>query len=580
MNSSDTFTHVSSRLDADLGRAHRTRHSEMARRKSVKIPREGTYLKVTNVFDIYKQVRLLVGMLSNLWAKTQPITTCFRLAMPGLVRVHTGKEIHIVSGFLLQEMDSLGSHSWGDIGVHDPFVHDVHLPIDTIYFKHILILLKLRWLLRLHSACCELDYKMCSLKNLILGLQYVVLQQYEEASCDNIFEKKFLTDAGAHLNLDSMVDDLVDQLQRALGIGWKPFLEFTASCDSSRCLMHSMMDSPLTPDAIAPLDTLAVAVDTTFVANFLRQSQKDRASRLRELYRDMQALDIPLPDIPPLRGAPHLQAWAKAHLQPTRLDRERGATKENDKLAQLDAVLLTFAVEMHEKDLEALPEEMSNCVSTSLAQLVKPTGDLAPEPVGFGSTGRKPGSAGPPSAKVLLEDKPQLSPALFDAVVIVIHHHGTFPTGIRERLYNLLMEEYGLTEEQSQRLAIAATQNIDGPRLPKSQIIKIQEKEKTRLWKFHTDTNRDTRFLLTPPLVSSPLENGKTPKYATSPTPPVIFPFPSAIKGTDMARSWSEFNFREPFKVPKLTGPLTMDPDLHKLRTTGFFIRMPPLSPL
>jgi len=35
---------------------------------------------------------------------------------------------------------------------------------------------------------------------------------------------------------------------------------------------------------------------------------------------------------------------------------------------------------------------------------------------------------------------------------------------------------------------------------------------------------------------------------------------------------------REEFKVPLSTGPLTMDPDLKKLRTTGFFIRMPPLK--
>merc|ERR1719356_963169 len=103
----------------------------------------------------------------------------------------------------------------------------------TPYFKHIVVLLKLRWLLRLHSACCELDYKMCSCANLIKGIQYVALQQYAEAEADSIFDSK-VNVSGSHVNVESLTDDIFDQLQRALGKSWQPFLEYVSTCDPTR----------------------------------------------------------------------------------------------------------------------------------------------------------------------------------------------------------------------------------------------------------------------------------------------------------------------------------------------------------
>merc|ERR1719183_922778 len=113
-------------------------------------------------------------------------------------------------------------------------VQEVYVQYETSYFPYIILLLKLRWLLRLHSACCELDYKMCSLKNLIMGLQVVCLQQHAEAEADSGFDAKVVQHIGSHINLESTLDDITDQLQRALGKSWGVFLEYAATCDPAR----------------------------------------------------------------------------------------------------------------------------------------------------------------------------------------------------------------------------------------------------------------------------------------------------------------------------------------------------------
>eukprot|EP00913_Durusdinium_trenchii_P033440 g31308.t1 len=197
-------------------------------------------------------------------------------------------------------------------------VTDVALRTPTKSFAQIKVLLKLRWLLRLHSACCELDYKMCSLRNIILGMQYVVLQACAEAECDSLFDTKVQQNVGAHLHLESVLDDIADQLYRSLGKAHRAFLEYVASCDPMRSVHFSQIDSPLTPPQ------LAIALDTTFVSNFLRQSQRETTCTLQELYDDLEALSIPLPEIPPLAGAQNLRAWALAKTKPTPDSRQRG----------------------------------------------------------------------------------------------------------------------------------------------------------------------------------------------------------------------------------------------------------------
>jgi hypothetical protein len=344
------------------------------------------------------------------------------------------------------------------------------------------------------------------------------------------------------------------------------------------------MDSTITTPSVVSNDALAVVIDTIFLANFLRQSRQGSASRLRELFSDLHMLGVAMPEVPPLRQAQYLRAWAKARGRPMLQDRSKVGKKDSEKLAQLDAVLLTASVELRLEGVIASADELAESTANEAVSAAFP--EVSPKPVDFSTTGKAPGTAGPPAARVILEDKPQLSPVIFEAAVSCIHHHDTFPDGIRERLYGILNEEYGLTKDQLQKLAIGATQNIDGRRLSDSTLMSMEQREKARLRQYQADTHRDTMHLLVSPLVASPIEKGNKAMYTQIPDAFSRPPFSSAFSSMDMTRSLPDLrgfaptqpDGREPFKVPLSTGPLTMDPELKKLRSTGFFVKMPPLK--
>eukprot|EP00933_Yihiella_yeosuensis_P004477 TRINITY_DN108852_c0_g1_i1.p1 TRINITY_DN108852_c0_g1~~TRINITY_DN108852_c0_g1_i1.p1 ORF type:complete len:627 (-),score=99.96 TRINITY_DN108852_c0_g1_i1:153-2033(-) len=578
----------------EVQRTPQRSQTEAARRRALKVPREGIMIRVTNVFDIYKQVRTLVTMISNVWGWSLSNKTNFRQVMPGLIRIHcgangAGSDSFVIPGFFLQELDLAQCcvlPSSGDLfqnsTLSEKIVQDIHLKQPSKYFGHIKILLKLRWLLRLHSAGCELDYKMCSMRNLIMGIQYVVLQQCAEVEADSIFDTKVSQHVGAHVNVESVIDDIVDQLARALGSAFRPFLQFVATCDPNRSVQVSQMDSPMTEAPIVSNDNLAIALDTIFLTYFLRQCRKEKDGKLQGLYEELDQLGIPLPQVSSFNQGQHLRTWTRAQTKPTRVDREKVAHPDHAKLTQLDAVLFTAAVELHSSDIMASREDQVGPEAIANAGVPRAPGDGAPEPVDFGSTGSADGVLGPPAARVILREKPQLAPQFFEAACLLIHAHMTFPTGIRERLYSILTEEYGLTEAQTQRLAVATTQNIDGKRLTDDHLVKIVKKEKTRLKQYSEMTGKDTFHLLQPSLVSANLHMDLPPKYTLSPPRLVKKKYDSSVM--DMSRSLPNFGLsrklegRQPFKVPLSTGPLTMDPDLKKLRTTGYFIKMPPLK--
>jgi hypothetical protein len=70
---------------------------------------------------------------------------------------------------------------------------------------HIALLLKLRWLLRLHSACSELNYKVLATRQLVLHLQHLILQEKTEAMADSVFQTKYSNHVGAHLSLNAVL---------------------------------------------------------------------------------------------------------------------------------------------------------------------------------------------------------------------------------------------------------------------------------------------------------------------------------------------------------------------------------------
>jgi len=579
-SSTGTFVGFRRESQNSTSRAEKHKSQEAWRRKSVKVPKEGVYLRVANVMDILQQVRTFVGLVSNVWSWSMRTNSSFRQVMPGLVRVHTGVkgETFILQSYYLQDLDVLPLSRAAKTPAQrgEPPVTDVALKTPTKSFSQIKVLLKLRWLLRLHSACCELDYKMCSLRNIILGMQYVVLQECAEVACDSIFDTKVQQNVGAHLNLESVLDDIADQLYRSLGKAHKAFLEYVASCDPTRSVHFSQIDSPLTPPQVQSNEQLATALDTIFITNFLRQSQRESSCTLREFLDDLEALNLQAPEIPPLNGAQYLRAWALAKTKPSPESRQKGLGEDMVKLAQLDAVLLCAAIELHSPEVQASENELQDRrLIVNVPENPSSAVGGAPEPINFGSTGRKPGVS-PTNAKIMYVERPQLSPAIIDAVIHVIQHHFTFPEGIRLRLHRLLFDEYGLTTEQAQNVEIAATTNIDGKRLTEDVLWSIDQKEKARLRKYFVDTGKDTSHLLAPSLVPSPWMQGKLAKYAESKKVDVRPPFSSTFPKLSMARSLPDFK-AQPFKVPLGTGPLTYSPELKQFRSTGFFMKMPPL---
>merc|ERR1719343_690835 len=102
-------------------------------------------------------------------------------------------------------------------------------------------------------------------------------------------------------------------------------------------------------------------------------------------------------------------------------------------------------------------------------EVASPTGlrpllsDVPPSPhLAEGSRGTD-GPPQPPSSKVLYTTKPILKREMFEAAIYVVNFHSTFPTGIRERLHDVLVEEYSLTLKQLRRLTKSTTQSVNGP---------------------------------------------------------------------------------------------------------------------
>merc|ERR1740121_2286803 len=197
-----------------------------------------------------------------------------------------------------------------------------------------------------------------------------------------------------------------------------------------------------------------------------------------------------------------------------------------------------------------------------------------------GSNGEPPQ---PPSSKVLYTTKPILRRDMFEAVIYVVNFHSTFPTGIRERLHDILVDEYSLTLKQLRKLTKSTTQSVNGPRLTQSELYEMEQHEKTRLRKYHVENASDTSHLLAPSLVPVEADIGKPAKYTTW-TPPRSAP--GALGGSLTPKAFSVMtagrkqDSRAPFRVTSgSTGPLTWSTDLQQLRSNGYFFRMPPLTP-
>lgn len=293
------------------------------------------------------------------------------------------------------------------------------------------------------------------------------------------------------------------------------------------------------------------------------------------------------PELPPLKNAHNLMIWAKARTKPTPKDQQRAARKEIgkgtysslEKLAQLDAVVLCANIELQRPEVTATPEESAE-MDMSISMPKKIEGNAPP---GIGLAEAQGG--GPPGAFVIFNEKPKVPSHIFKAIVFCLQHHMAFPKGIRERMYKLLMEEYALTKNQHELLAVATTQNIEGTRLSVTRLLEMDENEKVRIRNWEVQANHDCAHLLKSALVPPPLNKSKRAKFLI-PAPTKVYSSDSdlamaAARSLPDLRGFGTCNTggRPEFKVPLSTGPLTLDPDLNRLRTTGFFIKMPALGP-
>jgi hypothetical protein len=541
--------------------------------------------------SIHREVRNLAGMISNIWGWNCSRTLYSDTSVPDQIRVHDGYGGAVVlPGFLLQSMEKAVQSRqrsdqrslMGGVAVTNVQIQEVFLRQSTIYLTHIAVLLKLRWLLRLHSACSELNYKVIGMKEVIFHLQHLILQEKAEAHADSIFQTKYSGHVGSHLSLDAVIADIFDQLKGSLGGSWRGFCEFVASCHPRFAVHSSNMDTGWKhvkddPPQVVSNDNLAVTVDTIFLTHFLRKTNADDGT-LSGLNQDLDSLGIPPLELPALHGARHLLNFGKRKLGLLTQD-ERGTIRELgdkalEKLAQSDAVLLLSALELRSPEVILRPGDYLEEESDDDERDLGPTQESAPVLRSMLSGVEDQNDTGV-SAQASFTTKPPVKPSLFNAAVIAVRFSNVFPQGIRNRLFKVLSEEYGLTRKQARKLRKAPGQETDGRRLTASQMIELQAKEKERLMHHSVATGRSTFFLRSPPLAMCPSEDGNPAKYTTwkETQVPRVRSEPSLKTAGDMLA-----NSRPPWKTWK-GAPLGVDPETKQLNSTGYFMKFAPLDP-
>lgn len=518
----------------------------------MKVPQaQGHQSKITCTDDIFKEVRQLVANTSNLWSWTHHNTTHFRMRLPGMAKVHVGGAVFPVHRFFLEgqpafQASNSGSWALQHTGVTDCSVHDINVNHSTQLFPQVLMLIKLRWLLKLHSALSEMDYKMASCRNLIQGVLYVIIQQYADVEADSGFDAK-VSVLGADLNIGAVIDDLVEQLHRSLGASWRAFIEYVATCDGRRSLMVSTTD--LAPPKVVSTGSLWTMIDEIFLAYVLKQSRD--SVRLTELFQDLEAFHVTPPEIPEVR-IDALKEWAKATTFVTK--------KEKQKAAQLQAVHLVAAMELGRPGCDAPMDAMDEAMLSSLTSIQ--------------------------NGRLVTKPHRKLEKEMAMIVTRICSSHHTFPVGIRERLFHILGNDYALSTEQRLRVEVSMIQNLDDKRLSEAKLYSIEHHERNRLRDYSANNAKETSYLMKPSLVGMPEEKGKPPLYSRKVEHPERRLHQSAYYGEDMTRSLpdlrgntsKDIHQRSTFKVPLQTGPLVLDPDLGKLHTTGLFMKMKPVD--
>jgi len=473
---------------------------------------------IKNVLVLYEHMREMIFNALNIWKIRYNTTTLYRMKLPGQVVVSiagagTKPMRYIVQRFLLHNTNLVIED------LKAPLSHTHLLNVEmsgkashtqsTSNFPHILVLLKLRWLLKLHSAFCELEHKIISLKSMITGLHRLMIQECQDVAGDSGFKRKRVKQV---LDVNSFLDDLIEQILRSFGLAFGGFSHFVTSCDPNKSINISKCD--LSAPRVTSNSQLVEMIDDIFIAYFIKSTM--HSNSLRDLWNDLEAFDIPPPDLYVLK-LDQIKWWLDATTTVTQKTREKSAQH------QLTRALPSLA-------LEEIGEYRNVDVDNDL---------------------------------------PTLTDEAMDILIRVLGHHQTFPHMYRERLFHLLHSEYYLTQAHSHRIGIAMTQDLDLPRLSAHQIEELRASEFTRLHK-HTETYQDVDLMYTLPSTVAPPMHAKLAALYTKPTP---------IPPKPRARSVPCIEGENKFRVPLVTGPLVYDHERMMLRTTGYFVQMPNLGP-
>ncbi|CAD7944107.1 unnamed protein product [Amoebophrya sp. A120] len=479
--------------------------------------------KILTVDALFRELDMTVFNAKSLWASRFDGETSYRVRVPGRVEVHHHEESCFVHRCVIGDNPSftflpLSPTVRGAVNVNTA---ECFTQVPTIHFQSIMFYFKLRFLLKLHSALCEIDNNYCSLANLIQGMHTLGIQECERVPCDNPFEvrrRKQLYDP------TQVVDDLLEQLERGLGKGYETFMDFVASCDPRKALMINKHDVHMA--RISYNDKLEVMIEEIFLSWYCDFSCKTH--RVSEILADIEAFSLPVPRIPTLKTN-YVRAFMEATSGGSRGKREKGA--------QFEALHIVANL-----DLEELGPLMGEA-----------TADMETDnPAHY--------------------RKKRLPTSIYDVLFSIIGHKFIFREGLRDRLVGVIQMRYDLSEFLRARLDDLAHINLDSRLLTEDQMHRIVVQEKEKLCKWFDDYHQETLPFLQPSIVGVPREDKKDPRYWPS------LPIPKYEKTKDdiefiHAKPPTVSDKKPPFVVPNTNSPLTRDRSTRMLKTTGFFAR-------
>jgi len=128
------------------------------------------------------EAQTIIRNLSTIWSLSHKTTAIYKLRISGVTPLQVSDERFQVQTFLLEGIPYLADH----LRHVEPY-QPLKLPELNKNFEHITTWMKLQWFVQLHSACSELDYKLCGITRLMRGLLRVITAQFLITPGDSIF---------------------------------------------------------------------------------------------------------------------------------------------------------------------------------------------------------------------------------------------------------------------------------------------------------------------------------------------------------------------------------------------------------